>query len=630
MMARYLKTGWICLLLSLCVSGHVWAEERITSLPAKQYEIESAIHNSLRHYMEPQDYVIKVWLKGKKKTIETFPFKNFSSSTDEVLPGFGTPPSPVTNEDPVAVEGETYWVVEQMRVDLILYKEISPSLATYITEIIPVLSGMNSQRGDVFNFMPIKPKPLESDSPRPLNPDGSAMDGASSSSDQAVATPEPEPTLEQMLIPQTPMEWLQAGVSLLLLLLILFIFWRIIKLQKQQKAAQAAQEKSAVDIRDLVPSPQNAIATIQQARQDLVRRQDEHVQEILLVEENNRLLQEIIKQLVGREDWKQHLIEEMTRDKQSTEAFTRLLAMMGPQTARRLFSEQLGHEAYLDLEQLARDLSFTPQEANSILKDIWTFLFTKKLTLPEKVATDPFGYLLKLSTGQIAFLLKDEPVKIKALVVSRLNSEQATEVIGHFPKDERTQVMLHLGKMEELPLELVSQVAYNLADKVRSLPDSNTVAVNGVNLVIDVLGEVEHGVRQDIINGLRISDQRLSDMVESRCFIFESIPFVPKEVLMEVVRRLPLDDVIIAISGATKEIKEAVILCFPEQNRQAIVSALKAKTPSPDDIREKRRVFAQSMRGMAENNRVDLKEINTAWAQQHDAVPALNFEQQES
>ena len=98
---------------------------------------------------------------------------------------------------------------------------------------------------------------------------------------------------------------------------------------------------------------------------------------------------------------------------------------------------------------------------------------------------------------------------------------------------------------------------------------------------------------------------------------------VPNDVLKEVVRQLPPDDVITAISGATKDIKEAVILCFPEHSRKALISSLKSKTPVKEEVRTARRKFVDSMREMADAERVNLRDVNSAFANQA-AVPALH------
>ncbi|MGK5091045.1 FliG C-terminal domain-containing protein [Deltaproteobacteria bacterium TL4] len=614
---RILAMGIVCLGLLTTAK----AQERVKSLQMKQYEIEDALRSSLKYYLAPQDYVLKVWLKGRVPTLnKVSQFEEVNA--EDALPGFEQARTPAS-EPSRSIPEEGVWEITQMRIDLVLYKEISPSISTYITEIVPVLSGLNLQRGDQFNFLPIKPE-LAAIQKEDAKTTG---DSATSEKQTEIGAAQGKPSNSVNEGPLlTLKDWILLGLAGVLVLLLLTILWKLGNLQKTSKTSPASDHYPAPSNSTLLPATQDALKTIERAREEMWAHQQAQIDEMMLNEENHRLLQEVIKQLVGRDDWNQQLIQELTRDKQSTETFIKLIAIMGPQTARKIFSKMIGSADYLDLEKMVREVHPSVQESHQVLKDVWTFLFTKKLIAPEDHHTDPFIFLKELSPNQISFLIEEEPAKIKAIVISRLSGALMATILQKLPKEERTRVMIQLGKMEGLPLDLIEQIAYTLASKAQNLPDDNTVSVNGVELVVDVLGETDAITRQEILNGLRVSDQKLSEIVEGQCFIFDSIPVVPRDVLLEVVRKLPPDDVLTAICGAPKEIQEAVVLCFPEQSRGTLVSALKAKTPTVEEIKGKRRIFSQAMRQMAADDKVNLKEVNATWEGQNAGVPALGYE----
>ena len=63
------------------------AQERVKSLSIRQFEIEEAIRNGLKYYLDTKDYVLRVKLFGEVRSI---------SMANETLPGFGQlndPPS---------------------------------------------------------------------------------------------------------------------------------------------------------------------------------------------------------------------------------------------------------------------------------------------------------------------------------------------------------------------------------------------------------------------------------------------------------------------------------------------------------------------------------------------------------
>ncbi len=607
---KFSKHAWFLsslpLLLILC-STIVSASERVKSMNIRQFEIEESIRNGLKYYLEPSDYVLRVKLFGDERA---------ASVANEALPGFGQ-----LGLDQFG-KGEKFWEISRMRVDLVMHKEVSPSVNSYIGEIVPILSGLDYERGDEFVFVPIIPNlpEIQPDLEKPNGADPEAIEEPQTAEKALAKIESPEEQLEEKPFWQTlgTFEWILGGILLLLLLLLIWTLFSISRLRAREVETQN-------QIRDLKDTPTLPVrmAREEKAVQDKMQqdRQD-RVQTALVRDENERVLQEIVKNLVGRPDWSRELIQEMTRDKQSMDQLATLIAVMGPEASRSLFRNQMTEQAYMDLEQLAKEAGPNSDDTAEVLKNIRMFLLTKQFLSPEQSFVDPFGFMKSLSSSQISFLLKNEPARIKAIVMARLDTEKAATILQTLSRDERTQVAVELGRMHEMPMELVEKVGFNLAEKARNVPDENSIAVNGVRFVADVLSDSDPVTRQELINGLRVSDQKLSEDVESSCFIFESIPVVPNDVLKEVVRQLPPDDVITAISGATKEIKEAVILCFPEQSRKALISSLKSKTPEKEEVRTARRKFVDSMREMADAERVNLRDVNSAFANQA-AVPAL-------
>jgi len=596
------------------------AQERVKSLSVRQFEIEEAIRNGLKYYLDTKDYVLRVKLFGEERSI--------GSIANEALPGFGQLNDPVGS-------GAKYWEITRMRVDLVMHKEVSPSVNTYIGEIVPILSGIDFERGDELIFVPILPsdpfpeqvgdpssaglpdpmaKALPEDDPKDIEV---ALQSGEPSEEQDGESLDEEPFWLRM----SDIEKILAGMLLFLILLFFWVLWKLRKfkaISTEQEGFPALMPPQS-ETPQLPSSPNQGFVSIADTNAKLLNGHENHenqLKDAVLIADNERLIQEIIKQMIGRDDWKQELVQEMSRDKQSMDMLTQLIDSLGMSTSRKLFSGTIPQNTYLDLEKLAEEASSSPEEENEMLKDIQKFFLTKQLTDPEQNKSNPFSFMDELSTSQIGFLVKDEPAKIKAFIFGRLESDEAAELLRDLSKDERTQVALELGRLHELPLELVEKIGYNLAEKARHVPDDGTVGVDGIKFIADVLGDLDNTTRQELINGLRTSDIKLSENIESHCFIFESIPVVPKDILLEVVRKLQPDDVITAISGTTSKIKEAAIMCFPEKSRPALVSSLKTKSPDSDEIRAARKLFVQSMRDMSDAGRLNLQEVNTKFTQE--------------
>ena len=605
----------------------VKAQERVKSLNIRQFEIEEAIRNGLKYYLEPKDYVLRVKLIGEERSV---------SMANETLPGFGQ------LNAPSITSGAKYWQITRMRVDLVMHKEVSPSVNSYIGEIVPILSGLDYERGDELIFVPILPSepfpeqlenPSESQGlPDPMK-EALAEDAKTKESDQsesALDKAEADKLLQEepFWLRMSDIEKVLGGMLLFLIVMFFWVLWKLKKVKQTstEHTGYPALMPPNIETAQLPGIHQQGFVSIPDPQNKLVESNghpEYNMSSTVINEENERLVQEIIKQLVGRDDWKQELVLEMSRDKQSMEMLTQLISTLGMSASRTLFAGIIPQKTYLELEKLTEETSLSGEDANAVLKDVQKFLLTKQLTDPEQNETNPFGFMDQLTTSQIGFLIKDEPAKIKAFVIVRMESEDAAELLRELSKEERTKVALEMGKLHELPLDLVEKIGFNLAEKARRVPDEGTVGVDGVKFIADVLSDLDNTTREELINGLRTSDIKMSENIESNCFIFESLPDVPKDILLEVVRKLQPDSVITAISGSTTNIKEAAIMCFPEKSRAALVSSLKTKSPEIEQIRQARKLFTVSMRDMADAGRLDLKEVNSQFSQRNSPAEAV-------
>ncbi|MCP4749578.1 MAG: hypothetical protein GY866_01675 [Proteobacteria bacterium] len=580
-------------ILPMFLSTSLLAQDKIYSLSLKQYEIEDAIRKSIKPFLKRKDYVVKVRLTGDRRmdVSNAGDLGTRQGGATTTLPGFEL-------EDKSAVPkisdviGNTYWRIKRMRIDLIMHKVVSPSVDTFIRETVPVVSELDPARGDLFNYIPIIPKSIE--------------EGIEEENALTGIRP-----LEKRYYGLSLQEWIYVGIALFSLLIIAILIWRMVRIRRNLTALEDAIEHEQMVKK--TGEKKDPVEELRKEREERLTKQEALVNNAILKEKNEQIGEEVITQLLGRKDWAAKLIEEFGKDKQGIEKMSGLVSIMGANTSRKLFAGIMGEEKYLEIEKMAEDVALDPAQEQELLREVQKTIFTNKLLYPEDVAIDPFAFLKDLTTGQIGFLIRDEPVKIKAIILSQLTSMDTAGTLEKLSKEERGKVVLEIGKINDLPLELLEKVAYNLADKARSVPDDNTVGFDGIDRVVDVISESNSQVRQDIINNLRVSDRKLSEKVESRLFLFESIPVVPQDVLTEVVRNLPSEDVITAMVGSSKKLQEKTILCFPDKIRRTLVSSLKSQKPTTEAIKVKQKLIVQAMQKMAENKRVDLRKIQAAW-----------------
>ncbi len=579
------------LLLAFLLASSVFAQERVPSLQQYELGLESKIRRNLEHYLQPKDYVLRVSALGSPYVAQEISPTTQVAQPVESLPGFSADPpeTPVVQQIPKS-NTPTLWEVSRVQIDLIMHKEISSSLQEYLLRSVPLIAGLIPERGDAFNFLPITPNEvikLEPEEEAPVEP-------LENLEEEPLV--EPLTWYEQLHQQYGIWTWVALGVVVFLFLLLLILLFRRPKKMVEQPVQQATPDLKQ---------------QFEQEKQEVEKERTKKMQDFFAQEEQTKLVQEIVKELIGHEDWKTELVHEWSKGRK--DKLPLLICALGTFTSRSLFAKVLGSSVYGKLERTANDLSPQDSEIADILKESYDFIKAKSIDTPQKYQNDPFRFLDELSPSQVSFLVKDEPIRIKAIVLSRLNSEGVSQILKKMPPDEQSQVLITIGNLHELPLDLIEGVAMELTSKLPDLPDENTASFDGVDMLADLITFADNQTRRDILKQLKLNDQKLSLKVEERSFVFESIPLIPKEVLTEAVRRMNSDDVLTAFVGADREIQKAVILCFNETVRGNMVSQLKAKSPTAGEIDDKKRLFVAQIRQLADEGKIALKDLYLNW-----------------
>jgi flagellar motor switch protein FliG len=238
------------------------------------------------------------------------------------------------------------------------------------------------------------------------------------------------------------------------------------------------------------------------------------------------------------------------------------------------------------------------------------------LAQPEEIRPDPFAFLSELSRGQIAHLIKDEPVRVKAILLSRIAPEDIAHILESYPKEMQLEVAVQIGNFHALPLDAVSDIARNLAEKARKLPDEKTVDIEGPKALADLMSRASTGTIRYLLDAMKAKDRKLSAEIEKRFFLFDAIPMVPDDALPQVVRRLPSQVVLQAIQGSDPALQRKVIMAFPEQARTGMVTSLRGAKFDAKTVMEARQLMVSRFQQAASEGRIDLKAIIDAWQNQ--------------
>ena len=115
-------------------------------------------------------------------------------------------------------------------------------------------------------------------------------------------------------------EKILAGMLLVLLLLFFWVLWKLRKVKNitVEQTGFPALMPPHPQTPPLPNAPQQGFVPLPESHEKIAENNQHHdyqIDDALINDENEKLVQEIVKQLIGRVDWKQELVQEMSRDK---------------------------------------------------------------------------------------------------------------------------------------------------------------------------------------------------------------------------------------------------------------------------------------------------------------------------
>lgn len=223
--------------------------------------------------------------------------------------------------------------------------------------------------------------------------------------------------------------------------------------------------------------------------------------------------------------------------------------------------KKLIKEALDKLKSMA-PLKVAPSNIKKILEEILPpdkleKLFGEALTVEEGKAI--FRELDKLDPKLIANILQNEHPQVIALILSQLKPQKAAEIIQYLPKrlgvtNVREEVIKRLATLEKISSQMLKTVADTLEEELLSIGAGEEETLSGIDIAAEIVNSLPKDLQTEILEDLRKDDEKIAEQIEDRMFKFEDIIKLTDRDIMEVLKAVDKNDLLIALKGAPEEI----------------------------------------------------------------------------
>ncbi len=210
--------------------------------------------------------------------------------------------------------------------------------------------------------------------------------------------------------------------------------------------------------------------------------------------------------------------------------------------------------------------------ARSVLEKAYGAEMAQKLMekVSKSMQTKAFEFVRKSDYKNLLAIIQNEHPQTIALVLSYVNSEQASAVLQELPKEKRVEVVERIAKMESASPETVKAIESTLERKFAAVVSMDLTEVGGINYVADVLNKVDRGTEKYIFDELSARDPALVEEIKKKMFVFEDILSLDSMSIQRFIRDVETKDLAIAIKGSNAEVAAALYANMPQRMQESI------------------------------------------------------------
>jgi len=164
--------------------------------------------------------------------------------------------------------------------------------------------------------------------------------------------------------------------------------------------------------------------------------------------------------------------------------------------------------------------------------------------------------LSRLNPTMILSYIESEHPQTIALILGKIDSSVASQVIAKLPEDTQMSVLIRMSKIESVPAELVEDIEETLEREMSEATGSSGMSFDGMVSLVEILKTLDKEVSSAILERLESKDEELFSQVDKLLIVFEDLLGLSDKDIQTILKHISSDDLVKALKGAPDELAE--------------------------------------------------------------------------
>lgn len=217
----------------------------------------------------------------------------------------------------------------------------------------------------------------------------------------------------------------------------------------------------------------------------------------------------------------------------------------------------------------------------------------------------PFDFARKADPSQILNFIQNENPQTIALVLSYLQSDQASQILSSLPQEKQAEVARRIAIMDSTSPEVISQVERILEQKLSATVTQDYTNAGGIDSIVQILNGVDRGTERTILDALEIEDPELAEEIKKRMFVFEDIVSIDDRSIQRIIRDIENADLQLALKVSSEEVRESIFRNMSKRMSDAFKEEMEFMGPVRlRDVEEAQTRIVSTIRRLEESGEI--------------------------
>lgn len=221
--------------------------------------------------------------------------------------------------------------------------------------------------------------------------------------------------------------------------------------------------------------------------------------------------------------------------------------------------------------------------------------------------SDGLDSLKWMEAQSVADFIKNEHPQIIATILVHLEPDQASDVIGCFTDRLRQDVMLRIATLDGVKPVALQELNDVMNRVLAGNENVSKRSLGGIQVAADIMNFMGGDTEAVVMDGLKLHSEDMAQEIMDKMFVFDNILLIDDKGIQVILREVQSDSLIIALKGATEEMREKIFKNMSSRAADMMREDLEAQGPVKlSEVEAQHKEILQIVRRLSDEGQIQL------------------------